>query len=57
MKQLLTIDEACKLLTLSKPTIYRMTCLKKIPHIKLGQRVMFDEDQLEEWLEKYKVAI
>ncbi|MDC7228527.1 MAG: helix-turn-helix domain-containing protein [Spirochaetales bacterium] len=50
MKALLTIEEAAKLTRLSVKTIYTYAERETIPHIKLGRRVLFEEDKLEEWV-------
>jgi NitT/TauT family transport system substrate-binding protein len=51
MKKLLTIEEAVDLLQVSKPTIYRLTSQKRIPFIKIGGVVRFDETRLTGWLD------
>lgn len=50
MSELMTVDELAAHLKLSKPTIYRLTSQKLIPHIKIGQRVLFDIEQINVWL-------
>ena len=50
MKALLTIEEASELTKLSIKTLYTYAEKEKMPHIKLGRRVLFDEDKLEEWV-------
>lgn len=47
---LLTINEACALLHLAKPTIYFLTSQSKIPVIKKGKRLFFSKVELLEWL-------
>jgi excisionase family DNA binding protein len=44
------IDEACKILMKSKPTIYSLVCKKEIPHYKRGKRLYFKRSELLEWL-------
>jgi len=51
MKKLITFEEAVEVLQISKPTLYRLTSQKKIPHVKIGGRVRFLESQLAEWIE------
>ena len=56
MKQnLLTIKEAAEYLRISIPGIYRLTSQKRIPFIKLGQRVLFDLQDLVIWLNSKKI--
>lgn len=55
MKKLLTLEEAVEILQISKPTMYRLTSQKRIPHIKVGGSVRFLESRLIEWLESNAV--
>ena len=48
--KLLDVQEASNMLHLSVSTLYKMTCRKTIPYIKIGSRVLFDEKELNEWL-------
>jgi len=50
MKALLTIEEASELTKLSVKTLYTYAEKETIPHIKLGRRVLFSEDKLEQWV-------
>ena len=50
MSQLLNVKELCEYLRVSKPTVYRMTSQREIPMIKLGNRVLFDKEKIDEWL-------
>ena len=52
--ELLTIDEACKFLTLAKPTLYGFTSKNQIPHIKRGKKLYFRKSELETWLDEGK---
>ena len=56
MKALLTIEEASKLTKLSIKTLYTYAERETIPHIKLGRRVLFEEDRIEEWVTSCRVA-
>ncbi len=55
MKALLTIEEAAELTKLSVKTLYTYAEKEKIPHIKLGRRVLFEENKLEEWVSSQRV--
>jgi len=55
--KLLTINEAAEYLTLSKDYLYRLTSLRKIPFVKIGSRVMFRSDKLQEWIEEHSINI
>ena len=50
MDGLLTVEEAADFTRLSTKTLYTYASQKKIPHIKLGSRLLFDQVQLEEWI-------
>jgi excisionase family DNA binding protein len=56
MTKKLTLDEAAALLGFSPKTVYNWTCKKKIPHLKLGGRLRFDENDLEAWLVRHRVG-
>lgn len=50
-KDLLTFEEAGKLLGIPLSTLYRMTSEKSIPHYKLnGKRIYFMNDELRRWI-------
>lgn len=52
MSKLLTIEDVCERLNVSRPTINRWIASKAISFIKLGKCVRFREDHLESWLDK-----
>lgn len=54
-KKALTIKEASEYLNLSKGTIYKYTAEATIPHYKIGSRILFNVNELEEWLEDHRV--
>jgi len=44
--------EACRIVGLSKQTMYALVKEQKIPHYRMAQRIVrFDPVELEEWLE------
>ena len=47
---LLTIKETAKFLKISETTIYRWVHQKKIQYTKLGSRVLFLQENLEEFI-------
>lgn len=50
-KRVLTLEEAVKYTGFSKPYMYKLTHMRKIPHYKpTGKLIMFDLDELEKWL-------
>ena len=53
MQRLLNIDELSAILGVTKSTIYAWTSQNKIPHIKLGKKLLkFREDEIMAWIEK-----
>lgn len=55
MEQLLSIEEASKKTGLSVAGIYKMTCTRRIPFVKLGSRVFFDPERLKKWIEEHSI--
>jgi excisionase family DNA binding protein len=53
--KLKTISEIADTLRLKPSTIYHMTARKEIPFYKIGSRVLFDPDKVEEWLQSKAV--
>ncbi len=52
---LLTLQEVCELLKVSKAYIYSLTHQKKIPHIKMLGRLRFRCSDIEKWLKEQEV--
>lgn len=49
--ELLTPEQACKLLNIPKGTLSSMTCRRAIPHVRLGPRTpRYRKTELETWL-------
>ena len=55
LRRLMTAKEAGQYLSLSIDTIYRMASLKKLPYLKIGDRVLFDVKALDHWIEKHMI--
>ena len=55
MSNLIDIQEASKKLNLKTSTLYKYISSRKIPHVKLGARVLFSEDRLDEWVKEHSV--
>jgi len=55
LRRLITAKEASQYLSLSTDTIYRMASLKKLPYLKIGDRVLFDVKALDHWIEKHMI--
>jgi excisionase family DNA binding protein len=52
LRRLITAKEASQYLSLSTDMVYRMASLKKLPYLKIGDRVLFDVKALDQWIEK-----
>lgn len=51
MEKLLSIDELCEFLGVTKATIYSWTSNNKIPHVKLSKRLLkFREEEIKAWI-------
>ena len=55
LRRLITAKEAGQYLSLSTDTIYRMASQKKLPYLKIGDRVLFDVKALDQWIGKHMV--
>lgn len=47
----LTVSEVAKYIGLSDDFIYILCREKRIPHIKIGSRILFKRASIDEWLE------
>ncbi len=54
-KHLFTIDEVSERLSISKATLYKYTSERRIPFYKIGSRLLFAEEKLQEWVEQRRV--
>lgn len=55
-KTVLTIDDVHLLTGISKSTIYRLTCEKKIPYYKPNAKLLFfDRAEIEAWAKQNRV--
>ena len=50
-KKYLTTKDASELLTLAPSTIYTYVHYRKIPFIKIGGRIAFEENTLNQWMQ------
>lgn len=48
------LDELCARYKLKKSSVYSKTSDEEIPYIKTGKNLLFDEDDIEAWLETKK---
>lgn len=55
LRRLITAKEASQFLSLSTDTVYRMASSKKLPYLKIGDRILFDIKALDQWIEKHMI--
>ena len=55
--RLLTTQEVCELLKVSKAYIYWLTHQKRIPYIKMQGHLRFRQSDIDEWLMSQEVRI
>ena len=52
---LIPVKEASQWLGISVFTLYSWALAHRIPHYKIGKRVLFSRDDLKRWLEEHRV--
>lgn len=57
MGRKLTLQEAAAKVRRSPKTLYTWTSRKKIPHQKVFGRLLFDELELDAWMNGFSVAV
>jgi len=53
----LTIEDVSKVTTLAKSTLYSYVYYKTIPFLRIGGRIVFEEKDLQNWIDKKKVKV
>lgn len=53
-KNVLNIEEVCRLTGLSQSTIYKFTSSGSIPHFKQAKHLYFNRIEIEEWLQSIR---
>lgn len=56
MKNLYNIKETSNILKTSESTLYRWVHKKGIPFVKIGGKLLFDEDAIQEYIKKNSVS-
>lgn len=56
MATFLSTDQACEFLHVKRSYLYQLVHKRKIPHYKpLGSKILFDEEELENFVRKNRV--
>lgn len=55
MPEILNVDEAAQLLRLKKSTVYFYVESRRLPHLKVGGKLLFEKTALLEWLLSHRV--
>ena len=50
MSPLIPIAEVARLLGISRSKLYELCAAGKVPHVKIGSRVLFRPEALETWV-------
>ncbi len=50
-KRLVSVEDAAKYLGVQKSTIYSWASRRKIPSVKMGRRLLFDQEDLDRMIE------
>ena len=53
----ITINDVAAKTHYSLPTLYRYVSKRRIPFIKLGHRLLFQESEIENWIDSHKVPM
>ena len=57
LKKYLNVKELSRLTRLKQSTIYQWAGQGKIPHIRLGKKILFDPDEINKWIDKNAVKV
>jgi excisionase family DNA binding protein len=50
----LSVAQAAEYLTLAKSTMYQYVHYRTIPHLKIGGRIVFSKNELDNWIMKHE---
>lgn len=56
-ERLIDMKEALAIIGVSESTLYHYAAEKKIPHYKIGSRLLFKESELADWIESKAVKV
>jgi excisionase family DNA binding protein len=49
--QYITVKELCEWIRLSRSKVYSLISTKEIPHIKVGGKILFDKEKIQNWID------
>ena len=55
-KSFMSLEEAADYLSYTKSSLYQFTSKRLIPHYKIGRKVLFKVSELNDFVEKHRVA-
>ena len=55
MKGLMSVCETAEFLGITTSTLYKYVARRRIPHKKIGERVLFDPGEIQEWVAIHSV--
>ena len=55
MQRLMSVKEAAAYVGLSPHTVYAMVNQRRIPYVKVGRLVKFDQAMLDAWLKQHTI--
>lgn len=50
-KRIFNVNELAKYLGVSEQLIYKMKREQKLPHFRVGRRILFDKNKIDLWIE------
>jgi excisionase family DNA binding protein len=56
LRRLITAKEAGEYLSVSADTLYRLASRKRLPYLKIGERILFDVKALDHWIDRHLVT-
>lgn len=57
MKDIITVKETADYLRISQTYVRDLIRIKRLPHFRLGRRILVDKADLETWLEGQKINV
>jgi len=51
-RRLIGVEEVAHMLDMSKDTIYKWACQRKIPSVKCGRLTKFDLQEIDNWIKR-----